>query len=128
MTAPSPSQERVFLIVVDESDELKVALRYAARRAQHTGGRVALLYVIEPTELQHWGAVESLMREERREEAEALIQKLAADVNELAGTMPVIFIREGRRRDELLALLDEEPSLTILVLAAGTSTEGPGPL
>jgi len=128
MTTAEQPQERVFLVVVDESEELKVALRYAARRAQHTGGRVALLYVIEPTDLQHWGAVETLMREERREEAEALLQKLAAEVNALAGTMPVIYIREGRRRDELLALIDEEPGISILVLAAGTGTEGPGPL
>ena len=75
MTAPTPSepatgnpksQERVFLVVVDDSEELSVALRYAARRAQHTGGRVALLYVIEPSDLQQWMAVETLMREERR--------------------------------------------------------------
>jgi nucleotide-binding universal stress UspA family protein len=125
--APAPS-ERVFLVVVDESEELKLAVRYAARRAQHTGGRVALLYVIEPSDLQQWMAVESLMREERREEAEALLQKLSAEVAELAGSMPVIFIREGRRRDELLALLDEEPTISILVLAAGTGAEGPGPL
>jgi nucleotide-binding universal stress UspA family protein len=131
MTAPqpaSPSPERVFLVVVDESDELKLALRYAARRAQHTGGRVALLYVIEPSDLQQWMAVETLMREERREEAEALLQKLSTDVSELSGTMPIIFIREGRRRDELLALIDEEPSISILVLAASAGSEGPGPL
>ncbi len=121
-------QERVFLVVVDESEELKVALRYAARRAQHTGGRVALLYVIEPSELQHWGAVEDLMKEEQREAAEALLQKLGAQVTEMAGTMPIIFIREGRRRDELLALINEEKSVSVLVLAAGTSAEGPGPL
>ena len=121
-------QERVFLVVVDETEELKVALRYAARRAQHTGGRVALLYVIEPSELQHWGAVEDLMKEEQREAAEALLQKLGAQVTEMAGTMPIIFIREGRRRDELLALINEEKSVSVLVLAAGTSAEGPGPL
>src|SRR6187551_3530712 len=113
MTDNQSQQERVFLVVVDESEEMRVALRYAARRAQHTGGRVALLYVIEPTELQHWMAVETLMREERREEAEALLQKLSAKVAELAGTMPVLYIREGRRRDELLGLLDEERSISI---------------
>lgn len=128
MPTNAPVQERVFLVVVDETEELRVALRYAARRAQHTGGRVALLYVIEPTELQHWGAVESLMKEERREEAEALLQKLAAEVTQIAGTMPIIYIREGRRRDELLALIDEEKSISILVLAASTGSEGPGPL
>lgn len=124
----TPPQERVFLVVVDESEELSVALRYAARRAQHTGGRVALLYVIEPSDLQQWMAVETLMREERREEAEALLQKLASEVAELSGSMPVIYIREGRRRDELLALIEEEPSISILVLAASTGPEGPGPL
>jgi len=123
--APS---ERVFLVVVDETDELKLALRYASRRAQHTGGRVALLFVIEPSDLQQWAAVETLMREEQREQAEALLQKLAAQVAELAGTMPIIFIREGRRRDELLALIDEEPGISILVLAASAGAEGPGPL
>ncbi len=120
--------ERVFLVVVDESEELKVALRYAARRAQHTGGRVALLFVIEPSDLQQWAAVETLMREEQREQAEALLQRLSAEVAELAGSMPVIFIREGRRRDELLALIEEEPSISILVLAASIGAEGPGPL
>jgi nucleotide-binding universal stress UspA family protein len=128
MNAPPSAPERVFLVVVDDSDELNLALRYAARRAQHTGGRVAMLYVIEPSDLQQWMAVETLMREERREEAETLLQKLATDVAELSGSMPVIFIREGRRRDELLALIDEEPSISILVLAASPGNEGPGPL
>ena len=121
-------QQRIFLVVVDESEEMPVALHYAALRARHTGGRVALLYVIEPSDLQHWMAVESLMREERREEAEQLLNKLAQEVLELAGSHPVVYIREGRRRDELLAMLDEEPSISILVLAAGTGPEGPGPL
>src|SRR5437763_14172604 len=107
------AHQRVFLVVVDETEELQIAVHYAARRAQHTGGRVALLYVIEPSELQQWMAVESRMREERREEAEALLRKVASEVGELSGSMPVIFIREGRRRDELLALIEEEPSISM---------------
>jgi nucleotide-binding universal stress UspA family protein len=123
-----PAAPRIFLVVVDETEEMRVALRYAALRARHTGGHVALLYVIEPSDLQQWMAVETLMREERREQAEALLQKLGAEVADLCGTVPIVHIREGRRRDELLALLEEEPSISILVLAAGTGAEGPGPL
>ena len=119
---------RVFLVVVDESEELQTALHYAARRAAHTGGRLALLYVIEPSELQHWISIEELAREERREEAEQLLQRLCEEIAPIAGTMPIVFIREGHRRDELLALIAEEPSISILVLAAGTGPEGPGPL
>ena len=122
------TKPRVFLVVVDESEELQTALHYAARRASHTGGRIALLYVIEPSELQHWVAIENLAREERREEAEQLLQRLCEEIAPIAGTMPIVYIREGRRRDELLALIAEEPSISILVLAAGTDPEGPGPL
>ena len=50
-------------------------MHYAARRAAHTGGRVAMLYVIEPAELQHFLAIEELAREERREAAEELLQR-----------------------------------------------------
>jgi len=39
-----------------------------------------------------------------------------------------VHIREGRRRDELLALLDEDRSISVLVLASSTGPEGPGPL
>ena len=119
---------RIFLVVVDESPELKVALRYACLRARKSGGKVALLYVIEPGEMQHWLAMENLMREEQRNEAEQKLQKLARDVNKLTGTLPALYVREGNPRDEVLALIDEEPSISILVLAAGTDPEGPGPL
>jgi nucleotide-binding universal stress UspA family protein len=119
---------RVFLVVVDETEELQIAVHYAARRAAHTGGRVALLYVIEPSELQHWVAIENLAREERREEAEQLLQRLCKEVLPIARSMPIVYIREGSRREELLALINEEPSISILVLAAGTGPEGPGPL
>jgi nucleotide-binding universal stress UspA family protein len=127
MSEPGPLL-RIFLVVVDESEEMRVALRYAALRAKATGGKVALLYVIEPSDLQQWMAVESLMREERRQEAEVLLQRLSGEVADLCGALPIVFIREGRRRDELLSLLEEEPTISILVLAAGTGAEGPGPL
>jgi len=128
MSDQRPLPQRVFLVVVDESPEMRVALRYAALRARATGGRVALLYVIEPSDLQQWMAVESLMREERREEAEQLMSKISQEVLEASSSLPVVYIREGRRRDELMALIDEEPSISVLVLAASTGPEGPGPL
>lgn len=122
------SRERIFLCVVDSSAEMRCALRFACRRARGTGGRVALLYVMEPAELQHWMAVEEKWREERREEAERTLNALAAEVNELTGTMPVLYLREGKPGDEIVKLIKEEPQISILVLGAGTDRKGPGPL
>lgn len=119
---------RIFLVVVDETEEMSVALHYAARRARTTGGRVALLHVIPPGELQQWGAIEELMKQEQREEAEQLMQRLAKEVVDIAGSMPTLYIRNGQASEQLLKLLAEEPSISILVLAAGTGRGGPGPL
>ncbi len=126
--ASSSLADRVFLVVVDDTPEMEVALRFACRRAHNSGGRVALLYVVEPSDFQHWMAVGDLMREEARNEGEQLLQKLAAQVNDLTGTLPVLFVREGNRRDQLLQLIDEEPSISILVLGASLDKRGPGPL
>lgn len=120
--------QRIFLVVVDDTTEWRAALRFACRRAAHTGGRVALLHVVEPSEFQHWMTVAEVIREERRQEAEQLLQRIAKEVNDLAGSMPILYVREGVLRDELLALIDEEPSISILVLGANPGSEGPGPL
>lgn len=125
---PPKSSGRVFLVVVDASPELKVALRYACVRAQKTGGRVALLYVIESADFQQWVGVGELMRDEARQEAEQTLQKIAGDVQKQSAAMPVLYVREGERRDELLKLIDEEPTISILVLGAATGPRGPGPL
>ena len=122
------SDERVFLVVVDDSEEMKVALHFACRRAKTSGGRIALLNVQEPAEFQHFMAVEEIMREEKREEAEELMQSLSAEVVEWSGKMPSFYLREGDRREELLTLLEEEPSISILVLGASVSGGGPGPI
>ena len=46
----------------------------------------------------------------------------------LTGEIPVLFFREGDTSDELLALIDEEPSISLLVLGADTQSETSGPL
>ena len=123
-----PAQERVFLVVIDETPELKVALRYACRRAFRSNGRVAMVHVMEPTGFGDWMGVNELMKEEARQQAEATMQKMATEVNKLSGKMPMLYFREGDRRDELLNLIQEEPGISILVLAASTGPKGPGPL
>jgi hypothetical protein len=42
--------------------------------------------------------------------------------------MPELIVREGSTRDEVLKLLKEDKDIRILVLAAATEKDGPGPL
>ena len=135
MSATDPSapkaaaKRRKVLVVVDGTPESEVAIHFASLRASHTDGIVTLLAVIEPGEAaQQWLGVKTIMQEEARAEAEELLHRLAAHVNEYAGIMPELVIREGRRTEQVMQLIAEDKDIAILVLAAGTGKEGPGPL
>ena len=127
-TTEIPDEERTFLCVVDDSPELAAALRFASRRASRSGRRLALLYVIAPAEGQLWAAVGDLMEQEKREEAEEILQTVAQAVQVRTGVTPALYIREGTLTEEVLNLINEERSISLLVLGAATGTEGPGPL
>ena len=121
-------QARQFLVVVDDTPECRKALRFAWRRAQRTGAGVTLLRVIDPVDFQHWLAVQERMREEAREEAETLLKKLAGEVQQQSEILPELVVREGAIRDVVMRLIDEDRSVRILVLGAGSGSDGPGPL
>lgn len=128
-SAPASEEKRTFLCVVDESEELSQAIRFACRRSMRAeGGRVGLLYIVAPAEFQHWMAVGDLMREERRQKAEEMVQVVASIVQKLTGKMPEIYIREGDIHEELPKLIDEDEGIKVLVLGAAATGEGPGPL
>ena len=122
------ARPRKFLVVVDKTPESAVALRFATRRAQHTGGRVTLLCAAIPADFQQWRGVEEIMKDEAHQEAESLLHAAAKTVNELAGILPELVILHGSVTDCLKEQLNSDPDVSILVLAAGTAKDGPGPL
>ena len=119
---------RKFLVVIDDTPECRRALLYAAWRAEHTDGAVVLLYVIGPADFQHWLGVENIMRAEAMEEAETTLGRFADMIREWSSTEPELVIREGNRSEEIVKLIDEDTDIAILVLAAASDKEGPGPL
>lgn len=117
-----------FLVCVDNSPHSRVAVRFACLRALRTGARVVLLHVVEPADFQHWMAVGDLMSKENREEAEMVLQEIAAEVNEWAGIMPELVVREGRIGEEILAHLAEDQDVNFIMVGARPPTEGRGKL
>ena len=119
---------RKFMAVIDGTPECERAVHYAGRRAQNTNGSLVMLYVIPEGDFQQWLGVEQIMRAEAREEAEAVMAKVAQKVRETIGIDPGIVIREGNAAEEINAAIEEDRDIAILVLAAGSAKEGPGPL
>src|SRR3546814_4547181 len=100
---PSPSQGgtgdmRIYLVVIDESPEASVALRFAARRAVKTGGAVEILALLPPPEFVQWGGVQATIEEEARLKAEGLVAAAAGTLVEESGLKPSITVRQGEAR------------------------------
>ncbi len=119
---------RKFLVILDDTRECLNAMRFAAMRAAKSGGQVTILSVIPPEEYQHWIGVADIMREEARERIEVHFEVFAKWMRDRQGVNPELVIREGEPLREILAVIQADPSIGILVLGAGTDKSGPGPL
>jgi len=118
-----------FLVVIDDTPECDRALYFASRRALRIGSTVLMLRVIETHDHgQQWLGVADIMRAEAHEEANAVLDRHAARASSITGITPQRVIREGEKTEELLALIEDDEDIALLVLAAATGNEGPGPL
>lgn len=116
-----------YLVVIDQSAESRVALRFAALRAGHVGARLALVHVVAPPEFMQWGGVQEAMAAEAEAEAGALLVAVADEAETLAGVRPTTFILKG---DAAPAIFDHVRSdATVRALVLGAAPRGaPGPL
>ncbi len=116
-----------FLVIVDDSEELRVAVRFASIRAANTKGGIILLKIIEHSDPQHWQSVEEIILQEARDEAQERLKKWSKVINDLSGITPVLCIKEGIASEKIIEMLEEDDAVRFLVLAA-SSGDQPGPL
>ena len=118
---------RTYLVVIDETEEARVALRFAARRAAKTGGAVDILVMVPRPEFVQWGGVQAAMEEEARLRAEALIAQVVGELLDETGLRPSIAFAHGDPAGAVRKTLGENPEIAALVLGAAAAG-APGPL
>ena len=119
---------RVYLVIIDESEEALNALRFAARRAAKTNGAVHLLAPVAPQPFNAFAGVQATIEEEARARAEALVSAAAGSIAfESGGRRPVLAVVEGETEQVVRDYLAEHPEVSALVLGAAKDG-GPGPL
>ena len=118
---------RTYLVVIDESPEAEIALRFAARRAAKTGGNVEILALIPKPDFVQWGGVMATIEEEARERAEALVARAAGTLFAESGLKPSITVREGDGPKIVHEMLAANREIAALVLGAAASGP-PGPM
>ena len=118
---------RTYLVVVDDSPEAEIALRFAARRAVKTGGGVEILALIAPAEFVQWGGVQATIEEEARQHAAAIVADAAGTLLSESGVTPSIVVRQGDGPKIVREMIEGNPDVAALVLGAAASGP-PGPL
>lgn len=116
------------LVVADESPEFPAALTYASLLVKGAGWRLIMLRVIEPAEPAPWVSVKEEIHRQALAAAESLTQRFAAEAWAECGVTAEPVIVEGDVKPEIRKLLENDPSIKLMVLAAAHGQGGPGPL
>ena len=119
--------QRIYLVIMDDTDEARAALRFAARRAVRTGGTVHILALVPRQQFVAFGGVQATIEEEARDRAEVLAMTAAGSLASESGLTPVIAVMQGDGPQSVRAYLNEHPEISALVLGAALEG-GPGPL
>jgi len=118
---------RTFLVITDESEEARAALRFAARRAVSVGGAVHILALVPQQSFSAFGSVQATIEQEARDRAEVLAHGVAGNLFAESGIMPTISVAIGKGSKIVSDFLDAHKEVAALVLGAAKGSN-PGPL
>jgi nucleotide-binding universal stress UspA family protein len=122
-----PEPKRTYLVVVDDSAESRVALRFSARRAAKTGGLVEVLGIVEPQDFVQFGGVQAAIEEEQRLRIEGVVSSAIGEILDESGIDANIIIRQGEVVKTVRDYVAGRDEIAALVLGAAPSGS-PGPL
>jgi nucleotide-binding universal stress UspA family protein len=119
--------KRTYLVVVDDSAEARVALRFAARRAAKTNGRIEVLGIVEAQDFVQFGGVQAAIEEEQRLRIQGVVSSAIGEILDESGVEANIIIQQGEVVRGVRDYLDGRDDVAALVLGAAPSGS-PGPL
>jgi len=118
---------RTYLVVIDDSPEARVSLRFAARRAAKTHGRIEVLAVVEPQDFVQWGGVQAAFEEEQRLRIEGIVSSSVGELLDESGVQATVVVRQGEPVKAVREHIGERDDVAALVLGAAPAGD-PGPL
>ena len=119
--------KRTYLVVVDDSAESRVALRFAARRAAKTSGKIEVLGIVEPQDFVQFGGVQNAIEEEQRLRIEGVVSSAVGEILDQSGMEANVIMRSGEAARTVRDYLEGRDEVAALVLGAAPSGN-PGPL
>jgi len=121
---------RKFMVIVDGTTESEIALYFAARIANRTGGSIVLFYPIANNSLRRWVGLNEAQTDIEETKAQSIFRlfrkRLKAMGFESMNTETVV--RKGDPAVEIVRYIEQDEDVAVLVLGASADSDGPGPL
>jgi nucleotide-binding universal stress UspA family protein len=114
-------RKRTYLVVVDDSEEARVALRFAGRRASKTGGRVEVLGIVEPQDFVQFGGVQAAIEEEQRLRIQGVVSAAIGEILDESGIEANVVVQQGDPVRTVREYLEGRDEVAALVLGAAPS-------
>jgi hypothetical protein len=119
---------RKFLAVSDETEECITALMFAGMRAKAVGAGLVVLRCAKIPGMGGWIGLDRDISQDAMDAARLKATQHADAVEARTGIKPEIVISEEEAVDAIRKLVESDPSVKSLILAAGSGRLGPGPL
>src|ERR1044072_5642656 len=113
--------KRTYLVIVDDTAEASVALRFAARRAAKTSGNVEVLGIVEPQDFVQFGGVQAAIEEEQRLRIEGVVSSAIGEILDESGVETNIFVRQGEIVRTVRDFIGSRQEVDALVLGAAVA-------
>ena len=120
--------KEIFLAVFDGTDECKSAVRYAARRAQLNNANILIVATVDTAEFTYWLSVNSKMIDNIEKESKEMLKVLSKEIQSYSNVECSYIIEHGSKLDVVKRLIDEDETISLLVLASNKKDKNPGVL
>jgi nucleotide-binding universal stress UspA family protein len=112
---------------VDDSPEAAIALRFAARRAAKTDGRIEVLGIVEPQDFVQFGGVQAAIEQEQTLRIQGVVSASIGEILDESGVEASIIVRHGEPVKTVRDYIGTREEVAALVLGAAPAGS-PGPL
>jgi len=118
LSSPLPEirSKNVYLICVSDQQESETALRYGCLRAKRRNAQIAILHVVEPADFEGLLAIGDVIRQEKEEEAQTLLNRMADIANQELGVHPILILKEGNIGEEIIKTTLENSDINMVIL------------
>lgn len=128
MIAPAQAYGRKFLAVSDDTDECVLAMHFAGLRAKAVGAGLVILRCARVPGIGGWVSLDKDIKRDAVDAARLKAVEHVGLVEARTGVTAELVISEDEPLDALRLLIERDPAIKSLVLAAGSGRWGPGPL